>query len=120
MEIPDRAQRPAGLRQIAIRIIALVVVFLLGVLFAVGGVLGLVFEFAGFGPPGQPRPLVVLGSGAQLLIAVAVPVGLVRLLFPTPWRQWLGGRWWWIAIGVVGLVVAVVPVMIWMGVGWPS
>lgn len=59
----------------------------------------------------------VLGSGAQLLTAVAVPVALVRLLFPTSWRQWLDGRWWWIAIGVAGTVVAVVPVMIWMCVG---
>lgn len=120
METPDQAQQPVGLRRIAIRIIALVVVFLLGVLFAVGGVLGLVLEFAGFGPPGRPRPLVVLGYGAQLLIAIAVPLVLVRLLFPTPWRQRLGGRWRWIAIGVAGLVVTVVPVMTWMGVGWPS
>ena len=72
---------------------------MIGGFLAVGAGLGIIFELQGFGTPaGDPRPGYIAQQALVLFLALSVPIGLARLLYPDT------ARWWPVAIGVIAAI----------------
>ena len=74
-----------------VRAAAVVAAFFLGALFAIGSLLAALFEVQGFGSTGdQPRALYLASLGLALLVSVAGPFVVLRVVLPgSEARAWL-------------------------------
>ncbi len=92
---PLRPSRGAA----GLRLLALLAAIVVGGFFAVGSGLSIVFEFQGFGTPADdPRPAVIARQALVLFLALSVPIGLSRMLYPAT------ARWWPVAIGAIAVI----------------
>ena len=94
-EDPDQRPLRPSRGAAGLRLFALLSAIVIGGFFAVGAGLDIVFEFQGFGTPASaPRSAFIARQALVLFLALSVPIGLARLLYPGT------TRWWPIAIGV--------------------
>lgn len=99
---PGRRGSAGGRIGTLLRVAAVVLTLGVGALFAVGAVLGILFEVQGFGtPPGGPRRGYIAAQAGQLLASLAVAVLVLRIALP-------GFARWWLALLGLAIALAVV------------